>query len=151
MTDKETHGGALIWSAAQRRRIRIFMVGMLCLHLLLFLKLWNRVQRGYPDFTAFYAAGKTLHEGLGKSLYDLRTQHRVQGQFAGDINSRHGPLPYIHPPFEALVFLPLTLLPYSQAFVAWNLLNLIALLGVALLLRPHLNALSTIPVWEFLL
>jgi hypothetical protein len=151
MTDKETHGGALAGSVARRRLVRIFMVGMLCLHLLLFLKLWNRVERGYSDFTAFYAAGKTLHEGLGTSLYDLHTQQQVQRQFAGDISSRHGPLPYIHPPFEALVFLPLTLLPYTQAFVAWNLLNLIALLGVALLLRPHLNALSTIPVWEFLL
>ena len=150
MTDKETHGGALAGSAARRRLIRVFMVGMLCLHLLLFLKLWNRIQRGHPDFTAFYAAGKILHEGLGASLYDLRTEYRVQGQFA-NISSRHGPLPYIHPPFEALVFLPLSLLPYTQAFVAWNLFNLIALLGVALLLRPHLNALSTIPVWEFLL
>ena len=150
MTDKETHGGALAGPSARRRLIRIFMVGMLCFHLLLFLKLWNRIQRGYPDFTAFYAAGRTLHDGLGASLYDLRTEYRVQGQFA-NISSRHGPLPYIHPPFEALVFLALSLVPYTQAFVAWNLFNLIALLCVALLLRPHLNASSTIPVWEFLL
>jgi len=126
------------------------MVGMLCLHLLLFLKLWNRIQGRYPDFTAFYAAGRTLHEGSGASLYDLRMEYRVQGEFA-NISSRHGPLPYIHPPFEALIFLPISLLPYTQAFVAWTLFNLIALLGVALLLRPHLNALNTISVWEFLL
>jgi hypothetical protein len=50
-----------------------------------------------------------------------------------------------------LIFLPISLLPYTQAFVAWTLFNLIALLSVALLLRPHLNALNTISVWEFLL
>jgi hypothetical protein len=142
--------GTLISSARVARRLQIFVIGMLCLHLLLFIKLWDRVERGYPDFTAFYTAGKMLHEGLGRSLYDLRTQHLVQEQFAGNIGSRQGPLPYIHPPFEALLFLPFSLLPYTQAFLAWDLLNGIALFGVSLLLRPHLNALRTVPPWKFL-
>lgn len=65
--------------------------------------------------------------------------------------TRRGPLPYIHPPFEALAFLPLSLLPYTPAFVVWNVFNLMALLAVALLLRPHLNFLNAVPVWELLL
>jgi hypothetical protein len=131
--------------------MRIFIVGMLCLHLLFFFNLRERIQQGYPDFTVFYTAAMVLRDGLGHQLYDERVQFAVQQSFAGQIPSRRGPLPYIHPPFEALVFLPLTLLLYHQAFVAWDLLNVGALFGVAWLLRRSLTALRLIPPWEFVL
>jgi len=124
---------------------------MLCLHLLFFINLRQRIERGYPDFTVFYTAATVLRNGLGHQLYDEQVQYEVQKKFAGQISSRHGPLPYIHPPFEALVFLPLTLLPYPQAFVAWDLLNLAALFGVALLLRRSVSVLRLIPPWEFVI
>jgi hypothetical protein len=131
--------------------VRIFVAGMLCLHLLFFFSSRERIQRGYPDFTVFYTAATMLREGQGRSLYDERAQFRVQAEFAGDIESRLGPLPYIHPPFEALIFLPLTLFRYRYAFVTWDLLNGAALFAVALVLRRHLKALGTIPPWEFVL
>lgn len=125
---------------------------MLCLHLLFFFNLRERILRGYPDFTVFYTAGTILREGLRHQLYDPHLQYRVQQEFTGGlIESRRGPLPYIHPPLEAVVFLPLTLLPYRQAFVAWDLLNIIALFGVAVTLRRHLQVLRAIPPWEFVL
>jgi len=148
MASQETTG-TLTSSAKIGRRVQIFVIGMLCLHVLLFINLWDRVRRGYPDFTAFYTAGKMLHEGLGRSLYDLRAQYLVQETFAGNISSRHGPLPYIHPPFEVALFLPFTLLPYTQAFLAWDVFNVIALAGVSLLLRPHVNVMHTVPAWKF--
>ncbi|HEY6337792.1 MAG TPA: glycosyltransferase family 87 protein [Candidatus Sulfotelmatobacter sp.] len=136
----------------RRRLIRIFVVGMLCLHLLFFVNLRERILRGYPDFTVFYTAGTILREGMRHQLYDPHIQYRVQQEFTGGlIESRRGPLPYIHPPLEALVFLPLTLLAYRQAFVAWDVLNLMALFAVAVLLRRHLTALRPIPPWEFVL
>ncbi len=132
--------------------IRIFVTGMLCLHLMLFVNLRERILRGYPDFTVFYTAGTILREGLRHQLYDPHIQYRVQQGFTGGmIESRRGPLPYIHPPLEAVVFLPLTLLPYRQAFVAWDLLNIVALFGVAVRLRRNLNVLRAIPPWEFVL
>ena len=136
---------------ARRRLVRLFVAGMLCTHLLVFVTLRERIRRGYPDFTIFYTAGTILRQGLGRELYDPNVQYRVQKEFAGEIQSRRGPLPYNHPPFEALFFLPLTLLPYGQAFMVWDLLNGIALFGVALVLRRHLNALRAIPPWEFVL
>jgi hypothetical protein len=136
----------------RRRLIRIFVTGMLCLHLLFFVNLRELILRGYPDFTVFYTAGTILREGQRHQLYDPHVQYRVQQKFTGGmIESRRGPLPYIHPPLEAVVFLPLTLLPYRQAFVAWDLLNLIALFGVAVTLRRHLRVLRAIPPWEFVL
>lgn len=131
-----------------RRLVRLFVTGMLCLHLLFFFKLLPRIQRGYPDFTVLYTAATILHDGLGHQLYDQHIQYEVQKNFAGQ-TSRHGALPYIHPPFEALIFLPLTYLPYRQAFAVWDLLNLAALFGVALLLRRSVSALRLIPPWEF--
>jgi hypothetical protein len=136
----------------RRRLIRIFVAGMLCLHLLFFVNLRDRILRGYPDFTVFYTAGAILRQGLRHQLYDPHIQYRVQQAFTGGvIESRRGPLPYIHPPLEAVVFLPLTLLPYRQAFVTWDLLNILALFAVATTLRRHLNALRAIPPWEFVL
>ena len=88
---------------------------MLCLHLLIFFDLRERIKRGYPDFTVFYTAATILREGLGHQLYDEHVQFEVQRKSVGQIASRRGPLPYIHPPFEALIFVPLSCLSYSQS------------------------------------
>jgi Glycosyltransferase family 87 len=133
------------------RLLRIFIAGILCLHLLFFVDLRERISRGYPDFTVFYTAATMLRDGLGHQLYDEHVQYEVQKRSVGQIPSRRGPLPYIHPPFEALIFLPLSSLPYAQAFAVWDLLNLVALFGVALLLRRSVGALRKIPPWEFVI
>ena len=80
---------------------------MLCLHALFFINLRERILRGYPDFTVFYTAGTIVREGMRHQLYDPHIQYQVQQVFTGGlIESRRGPLPYIHPPLEAVVFLP---------------------------------------------
>jgi hypothetical protein len=129
----------------------VLVVGMLCIHGVLFWRARFLVQQGYPDFTIFYTAGKILRQGMGHQLYDAQIQFEVQKKFVGQIPSRQGPLPYNHPPFEALIFLPLTFLPYRQAFIAWDLLNLAALFGVALLLRRPGRTLNGIASWVFVI
>lgn len=109
--------------------------------------LWNlrpAVARGDPDFTVYYTTGRMLREGRGSQLYDPHAQLAVQREFAVDAESRHNPLPYIHPPFEALIFLPLTFLPYAAAYFFWNGLNLAILLGVVRLLRTSVECLRHI-------
>jgi hypothetical protein len=138
-------------SRSRRHFLRIFIAGMLCLHLLFFASVRERIKRGYPDFTVFYTAATMLREGLGHQLYDARVQYEVQKPFTGQIPSRLGPLPYIHPPFEALIFLPLSWLPYPEAFAVWDSLNLFLLFGVALLLRRSVDSLRLIPPWEFVI
>jgi hypothetical protein len=113
--------------------------------------LWNvreRISRGDPDFTVFYTAGKILRERHGGGLYDPYVQQAVQRQFTADSDIRRGPLPYIHPPFEALVFLPLTLFPYPVAFAIWEVLNLVMLIGVAFALRGVVDRLRETAVWK---
>src|SRR5437773_11185140 len=100
---------------------------------------WNSrdlIRKGYPDFTIFYSAGKILREGLGVKLYDESTQYRIQQEFAAGVSIRQGPLPYNHPPFEALLFLPFTYLPYFSAYLLSNVITLRLLCHFPFLLRP---------------
>ena len=115
---------------------------------------WNLrgiVAAGYPDFTAFYTAGKMVRQGLGSHLYDPVEQWRVQQQFAKDVAIRQEPLPYLRLPFEAPLFLPLAFLPYSAAYVLWFLLNLGVVVGVSLFLRRRLASPHEIPAWLLVL
>lgn len=109
--------------------------------------LWNvrhEVARADPDFTVYYTAGRMLREGQGSHLYDPQAQLAVQREFAPAEDNRRGPLPYIHPAFEALIFLPLTFLPYTTAFALWNVLNLGFLLRSSHLLRASIESLRLI-------
>ena len=108
---------------------------------------WDLVRKGYPDFTIFYSAGSIVRAGMARSLYDESVEFQVQRRFAPDVSIRHGALPYNHPPFEALLFVPFTYLPYLPAYLAWNLVNL-GLLGLAVgVLRPHVPLMRTRPEW----
>ena len=133
-----------------RRLLSIFVAGMLGLHILFFWHVRSQVRQGYADFTIFYAAGKTVRSGLGRSLYDARTQYSAQREFAGDVQIRQGPLPYNHPPFEALLFLPLTFLPYGYAFLTWDAVNLALLLVVHRILRRRFLVLHGVAPWQWL-
>jgi Glycosyltransferase family 87 len=109
------------------------------------------VRKGYPDFTIFYSAGKMVRAGQASSLYDERAEFRTQQEFAPDVGIRHGALPYNHPPFEALLFVPFSLLPYFPAYLAWNAVNLL-LMGLALaMLRRPVPIVQTGPLWLWML
>lgn len=109
----------------------------------------GRVEKADPDFTVYYTAARIFRERRGAYLYTAVTQQSVQREFARDSDLRRSPLPYIHPPFEALIFVPLTWLSYSKAFLLWNGVNLLLLIVIAQRLRGSLHALSAIPLWEW--
>ena len=83
------------------------------------------------DFPQFYCAGQIVREGLGRSLYDLRTQWDCQSR----ITSVH--TFYNHPPFEALLYLPLTYFGYHAAYILWTLASLGLLVYAALLIESR--------------
>jgi hypothetical protein len=131
--------------------IALLIVGMLCIHGVLFWKARVLIRQGYPDFTIFYTAGKMLHEGLGHSLYDGGLQYEVQQTFAAGVRIRKGPLPYNHPPFEALIFEPLASLDYPTAYLVWSAINLAMLGFLPFLLREHIPVLARYPAFVWLL
>jgi len=95
------------------------------------------LEEGAFDFLAFYTAGTLLKEGAREQLYDAEKQEAIQHRLTG----RPTPLLYYHPPFDALLFLPLAYLSYPTAYAVWVLLNLLVLLAVVRLLLPYLQSL----------
>jgi hypothetical protein len=130
-----------------KHAIPLFLLGMLLLHAIAFWSARGLIRQGYPDFTSFYAAGKIVHDGQGIELYDPAAQWRAQQQFAAEVGIRRGPLPYFHPPFEALLFAPLSHHRYLTAYLIWDALNVLVVLFVVWLLRSNLPALKRLPVW----
>ena len=114
---------------------------MIVLHAWMFFRLRREIATGYPDFTIFYTAGKCIIQGRGRQLYDLETQFAIQREFASEVKRRENPLPFNHPPFEALLFAPLARLPYLTAYLVWALFNIALILGFWSLLRPRLPTL----------
>ncbi len=100
------------------------------------------VRKGYPDFTIFYSAGKMVRAGMASSLYDESVEFQTQVQFAPGVSIRHGALPYNHPPFEALLFVPFSFLAYLPAYLAWNAVNLGLLCMALRILRPHVRVIA---------
>src|ERR1700743_1177071 len=90
----------------------VFVAAMVIIECGIFWNLREKLAQGYQDFTAFYAAGLSVRQGHGAEIYDPVEQWRAQRQFASNVAIRPGPLPYLHPPFEALLFAPFTLMAY---------------------------------------
>ena len=75
------------------------------------------------DFPDFYCAARLLAEGHGQELYDGEVQRECQARYAGRVGTL-----YIHPPFEALLYLAVGWLPLRLAYLLWSVVN-VALLG----------------------
>jgi hypothetical protein len=94
---------------------------------------------GYSDFASFYTGGKILQQHAGERFYDPRLQWSIQQEFASRVAIRHGPLPFIRPPFEALLFLPFAYFSYPAAYAIWTILKVCGLLGIAFLLEKTVD------------
>lgn len=127
---------------------RIFVGIVLLLQGFQVWKVRERIPLGDPDFTIYYTAASIVRQGLTAKLYDHRTQQNVQREFTKDTDIRKSPLPYIHPPFEALLFIPLTFVSYPKAYLLWNATNLAMLIYVAVLLRRFAPYLKKIHLLE---
>ncbi len=136
---------------SSKRLIVILLGGLVLIHALLFWNLRQQIRNGYPDFTIFYSAGKIVARGMAHRLYDKDLQFEVQREFTKDVTIRKAALPYNHPPFEALIFVPLSYLSYQDAYLLWDAVNLCMLLATVFILRQHVSLLRSAPVAFWLL
>lgn len=122
-------------SLAYKRVFVVLLATGMALNFFLTWSDWGELRRGYADFTIFYSAAQIVRSARGEDLYDVQTQWQAQLASAPDVSIRHGALPYNHPPFEALIFVPFTFLPYFSAYLAWGAVNIAILLIVIWLVR----------------
>jgi Glycosyltransferase family 87 len=97
------------------------------------------------DLRVFYTPGYMLRTGQRKDIYSFPAIRRNQEE---RIASDNGALPFLHPAYEAVIFVPLSYLPYRAAHVVWAGVNFAILGWIYLLLRLSLPDLSAIgPQW----
>jgi hypothetical protein len=123
----------------------LYLVGVVVLNALILWQLREPIVQGYSDFAALYTAGKLVQQERASSLYDRVAQWQVQQEFASSVKIRSGPLPYIRPPFEALLFWPLAHLQYPTAFLLWMAVKIVILCAIPLALRPLGDSAKAIP------
>jgi len=126
-----------------------WLLGAISLHLVLYWMVRADVVDGLPDFSIFYTAGLIVKRGQAHQLYDSKLQQEVQREFTAD---KATPLPYNHPPFEALLYVPLTYFSYLHAYFLWVIINLLLLLQICRSLRPYVPTLTGfLPSWPWLM
>jgi hypothetical protein len=112
--------------------------------------LWNtrdRIRHGYGDFASFYTAGTLVRRGVGADLYNHNLQWKVQQEFASEVEIRQGPLPYVRPPFEALLFSVFAGWPYVTALFLWTALKLALLVAIPFVVIRGGSWHGGIPLW----
>jgi len=91
------------------------------------------------DLRVFYTPGYMLRTGQAKDIYDFPAVRRNQDKKVAPDNAA---VPFLHPAYEAVVFMPLSFLPYRVAYVVWAGVNFVILGLISFLLRPCLADLS---------
>ncbi|HEX9111341.1 MAG TPA: glycosyltransferase family 87 protein [Terriglobales bacterium] len=124
----------------------VFLLAMTFGNVISAARLAGFLRDGYQNFTIFYSAARMVRSGQSTVLYDLSAQYRAQQQFAPNVLIRRAALPYNHPPFEALLFLPFTFLPYVPAYLLWTLLNGMMVAASLMLLRRQFVEIGNLPL-----
>ena len=99
---------------------------------------------GNADFRNCYSSGILLTNGHGSQIYNYEMQRDVQNS---SISQTTIGMPYVHPPYEVLLFVPLSLLSYRGAFLLWLAANLFFLAISYKLLKNRLWRLRELWSW----
>ncbi len=91
------------------------------------------------DYSAFYTAGAILNDFSSDRLYDFSLQSKLLHSLLPGIPASEE-LPFINPPFFALLFKPLSLLPFMPSYLSWILVSIGLYLSGFLLIRKTLRA-----------
>ena len=86
-------------------------------------------------------SGGYLARTAPTNLYSLDLQKQIQDRY---VSKAEGLLPYYHPPYEALLFAPLSKLPFRSAYVAFLIANLSLLAACFFLCREALSQPGTL-------
>lgn len=132
-------------SFAVPKYVRVLAISIIGILVLVQAWLWSvNVADVEDDFRCFYTAGYLVRTGDAGHLYDATTQLRLQNAL---ISKGRRAIPFVHPPYEALLDAPFTLLNYRGAYFAFLVLNILLLGASFWLLRPRMSNLASVFPW----
>jgi Glycosyltransferase family 87 len=99
---------------------------------------------GHTSFRQLYTAGYMVRTGHSRELYDYTAQKLFQDQLVSHESTL---MPFIRPPFDALVFVPFSFLSYPSAYIAFLILNFALLAASVRLLRSWTGNLRADHKW----
>jgi hypothetical protein len=99
---------------------------------------------GRSDFRAYYTAGYMVRKGMVRDLYNYDLVLRFQNELA---SREELAMPFIHPAFESLLFVPFSFLSFHTAYFVYLALNVCVLAAVFLLLRRRFTHIQAVYRW----
>jgi len=131
-----------------RTTFRPFVVAgcgfLLFIQLAYFGMAYPRAVRGRADFCMLYTAGFMVRTGHAAELYDYDSNAKFQTEV---VSPSHGAMPFNHLGYEALLFVPLSVLPYRAAYKVFLVVNLGLILLSFRMLRGGTTRLQKIWSW----
>lgn len=118
---------------------------------------WSEIMAGKNDFPIFYCSAQMVREGRSADLYNFDAENA----FIRRVSDVRRP-PNNHFPYELLLFVPLTFLPFGAAYITWTAVGFAMLAWTAFLMRDlgggrlgfwmsFLAIVGFFPVWYCLL
>ncbi|WP_185747429.1 glycosyltransferase family 87 protein [Humibacillus xanthopallidus] len=135
-----------------RKRVQVWALASATVFVAALVTAWLTIPElaAFPDFAARWSAGRLVVTGQGSALYDLARQAEVQRNGTGTDQFSW----FVSPPFVAVLFAPLSLLPYWLACLVWLAISTSALWLSVRLLRPWAPAVladnwrtTTLVIW----
>lgn len=120
-------------TARPRAGAVLFLAGWVALLLLLEAGgfLYTRNPHHWNDFRSYYTAGLIARTAPHR-LYDTAFEGALQDRVVG----KGFLIPFLHPPFEAALYAPLSLLPFRAAYLAFIAADCCLLAALFFLTRP---------------
>lgn len=102
------------------------------------------------DFKMFYAGALALRSGHAADLYNPDLYGSIERRFLSDLPSKDVKV-YTHPPYELLVFWPLSFLGYKAAGYCWIALSIVLGIACGRMLSGYAAVLGLFPFLTMLL
>lgn len=119
-------------------RLRLYLGALLLLQIVSCARLFPFARAGQTDFRTFYTAGHMLR--AGDDLYNYDSELSQQSAL---VSPNIYALPFMSPPYTALLFVLFSLFSYGRAYLLFAAFNLCLCALAVKIMRPHLPALNS--------
>jgi Glycosyltransferase family 87 len=119
-------------------RLRLYLGALLLLQIVSCARLFPFARAGQTDFRTFYTAGHMLRAGA--ELYNYDSELSQQSAL---VSPNDYALPFMSPPYTALLFVLFSLISYWPAYLLFAAFNFCLCALAVKIMRPHLPVLNS--------